>query len=33
VAYFLSDGGIKSPPPDGIVRPAKLLRVEFKATP
>jgi hypothetical protein len=33
VAYFLSDGGIKSPPPDGIVRPAKLLRVEFKASP
>jgi hypothetical protein len=23
VAYFLSDGGIKSPPPDGIVQPAK----------
>jgi len=29
VAYFLSDGGTKSPPPDGVVRPAKLLRVEF----
>lgn len=30
VAYFLTDGGTKSPPPDGIVRPAKLLRVEFQ---
>ncbi|AXC12065.1 hypothetical protein ACPOL_2754 [Acidisarcina polymorpha] len=29
VAFFLSDGGTASPPPDGIVRPAKLLRVEF----
>jgi hypothetical protein len=29
VAYFMTDGGTKSPPPDGIVRPAKVLRVEF----
>jgi hypothetical protein len=33
VAYFMTDGGTKSPPPDGIVRPAKVLRVEFKASP
>ncbi len=29
VAFFLSDGGTASPPPDGSVRPAKLLRVEL----
>jgi hypothetical protein len=29
VAYFTTDGGTTSPPPDGIVRPAKVLRVEF----
>ena len=29
VAYFLSDGGTVSPPPDGVVRPAKVLRVQF----
>jgi hypothetical protein len=29
VAYFTTDGGITAPPPDGIVRPAKVLRVEF----
>ena len=29
VAYFLSDGGTASPPPDGVVRPAKVLRVQF----
>jgi hypothetical protein len=29
VAYFQTDGGTKSPPADGIVRPAKVLRVEF----
>ena len=29
VAYFLSDGGTASPPPDGIVQPAKLLRVDL----
>ncbi|HZC81184.1 MAG TPA: hypothetical protein VE222_05605, partial [Nitrospiraceae bacterium] len=33
VAYFLTDGGTKSPPPDGIVRPATVVRVEFKASP
>jgi hypothetical protein len=30
VAYFLTDGGTKSPPPDGIVRPASVLRVELQ---
>ncbi len=29
VAYFMADGGTKSPPPDRIVRPATVLRVEF----
>jgi hypothetical protein len=29
VAYFQTDGGTKSPPRDGIVRPAKVLRVEL----
>ena len=29
VAYITTDGGIASPPPDGVVRPAKVLRVEF----
>ncbi len=29
VAYFLTDGGTKAPIADGIVRPAKVLRVEF----
>ena len=29
VAYFVSDGGTASPPPDGVVRPAKVLRVQF----
>jgi hypothetical protein len=29
VAFFTSDGGTKVPPKDGIVRPAKVLRVEF----
>jgi hypothetical protein len=28
-AYFTTDGGTTAPPPDGIVRNAKLLRVEF----
>jgi hypothetical protein len=30
VAYFLTDGGTASPPPDGKARPAKLLRVELQ---
>jgi len=30
VAYFLTDGGTASPPPDGRARPAKLLRVELQ---
>jgi hypothetical protein len=29
VAYFLTDGGTKSPPADGIVQPSTVLRVEF----
>lgn len=29
VAYVSSDGGTTAPPPDGKVRPAKVLRVEF----
>ncbi len=29
VAYFTTDGGQTVPPPDKIVRSAKLLRVEF----
>jgi hypothetical protein len=32
VAYFLTTGGINAPAADGIVRPAKVLRVEFDAT-
>jgi hypothetical protein len=33
VAFFTSDGGTASPPPDGVRRPAKLLRVEFPEPP
>ena len=33
VAYFIMDGGTASPPPDGIVRPAKLLKVDFQPMP
>ena len=33
VAYFITDGGTASPPPDGIRRPAKLLRVELPEVP
>ncbi|HEX2681574.1 MAG TPA: hypothetical protein VHQ03_09805, partial [Candidatus Dormibacteraeota bacterium] len=29
VAYVISDGGRTAPPPDGIVRTAKVLRVEL----
>ena len=29
VAFFTSDGGTTALPPDGILRPAKILRVEF----
>ena len=32
VAYVTSDGGLVAPPPDGIVRPAKLLRAELPIT-
>ena len=31
VAYLISDGGRTAPPPDGIVRTAKVLRVELGA--
>jgi len=30
LAYFTTDGGTTSPPPDGIIRPARVLRVEFE---
>ena len=30
VAYFITDGGTASPPPDGKATPAKLLRVELQ---
>jgi len=33
VAYFTTDGGTASPPPDGVRRPAKLLRVELPEVP
>jgi hypothetical protein len=33
VAYFITDGGTASPPPDGKARPAKLLRVEIQPLP
>jgi hypothetical protein len=29
VAYFLSDGGTASAPPDGVARPGKVLRVQL----
>jgi len=29
VAFITTDGGVTQPPPDGIVRPAKLLRIEL----
>lgn len=33
VAYFTTDGGTASPPPDGVRRPAKVLRVELPEVP
>ena len=33
VAYFTTDGGTASPPPDGVRRPARLLRVEVPEVP
>ena len=33
LAYFTTDGGTTAPPPDGNVRTAKVLRVEFAPTP
>jgi hypothetical protein len=32
VAFFTTDGGTTAPPPDGKVREAKVLRVEFSGT-
>ena len=29
VAYVTTDGGVTAPPPDGIVRPAQVLRADF----
>jgi DNA-binding beta-propeller fold protein YncE len=29
VAFFITDGGTTAPPPDGILRAAKILRVEL----
>jgi hypothetical protein len=29
VAYVTTDGGVTAPPPDGIVRPSKLLRADL----
>jgi hypothetical protein len=29
VAYVTTDGGVTAPPPDGVVRPAKVLRIEL----
>ena len=29
IAFFCTDGGTTAPPPDGALRPAKILRVEF----
>ena len=33
VAYFTMDGGTASPPPDGIARPAQLVRIDFQSMP
>jgi hypothetical protein len=33
VAYFITDGGTASPPPEGVRRPAALLRVELPKAP
>jgi len=32
VAYLTTDGGVTAPPPGGIIRPAKLLRVDLPAS-
>jgi hypothetical protein len=29
IAFFTTDGGTTALPPDGVLRPAKILRVEF----
>jgi hypothetical protein len=31
VAYVATDGGETLPPPDGIIRPSQVLRIEFSA--
>jgi len=31
VAYVTTDGGTTAPPPDGIIRPARVLRIEFSS--
>jgi hypothetical protein len=31
VAYVTTDGGTTAPPPDGIIRPARALRVELSS--
>ena len=33
VAFFTTDGGTTAPPADGVLRPAKILRVEFEKAP
>ena len=33
VAFFTTDGGTTSLPADGVLRPAKILRVEFEKGP
>ena len=33
IGYFTTDGGTKRPPPDGVVRPAKLVRLEINSVP
>lgn len=31
VAYVTTDGGETFPPPDGVIRPAQVVRLEFAA--
>jgi hypothetical protein len=33
IGFFITDGGTTALPPDGILRPAKILRVEFEKAP
>ncbi len=32
IAYFTTDSGAKKPPPDGIVRPARVVRLELASS-